>query len=59
MAELLPTTQSARTQAFLALAAKKKNREDWSEWLRRRVELLTDVQKLSADRPMLSELWKS
>jgi hypothetical protein len=57
MAELLPTMQSARTQAFMALAAKKTGREDWRDWLRRRVELLIDPQQLCAHRPMLNELW--
>ncbi|HMB96080.1 MAG TPA: hypothetical protein VKK61_08590 [Tepidisphaeraceae bacterium] len=58
MAELLPTLQSARTQALMALAAKNTGRLDWFDWLRKRVELLIDVQHLCADRPMLSELWK-
>jgi hypothetical protein len=57
MAELLPTLQSARTQALMALAAKKTGRLDWFDWLRRRVELLIDAQHLCADRPMLKELW--
>jgi hypothetical protein len=41
----------------MALAAKKIGRMDWFDWLRRRVELLIDVQHLCADRPMLKELW--
>jgi hypothetical protein len=57
LAELLPTQQSARTQALLALAAKKVNRMDWSAWLRRRVELLSDLQSLIGQRPVLRELW--
>jgi len=57
LAEILPTPQSARTQALLSLAAKKLNRTDWSDWLRRRVELLTDVQSLIGQRPVLRELW--
>jgi hypothetical protein len=58
LAELMPTTQSARTQALLALAAKKVGRKDWSDWLRRRVELLLgDVKGLISQRPMLAELW--
>jgi hypothetical protein len=59
MAELLPTLQSARSQALMALAAKKTGRMDWFDWLRRRAELLSDAQHLCADRPMLCELWKS
>jgi hypothetical protein len=59
LAELMPTLPSARTQAFLALAARKKVRHDWADWLRRRVELLVDVQKLCTDRPMLWDVWRS
>src|SRR5439155_12428454 len=44
LAELMAVNQSARTQALLSLAAKKLGRTDWSDWLRRRVELLVDVQ---------------
>ena len=58
LAELLPTMLAARTQAFWALAAKKTGRTDWADWLRQRVELLVDVQKLCAERPMLWELWQ-
>jgi hypothetical protein len=57
MAELMSGEAAARTQAFLALAAKKLGRTDWAEWLRRRVELLVDVKGLCVSRPMLSELW--
>jgi hypothetical protein len=58
LAELLPTMLAARTQAFWALAARKTGRMDWADWLRQRAELLVDVQKLRAERPMLSELWQ-
>jgi hypothetical protein len=58
LAELMPTNNSARVQAFLALAAKKTGRDDWSTWLRRRVELLVDVRELTTDRPQLWELWQ-
>ncbi len=57
LAELMPSQQAARTQALLALAAKKTGRDDWASWLTRRAELLADVQKLCARRPMLWELW--
>jgi hypothetical protein len=53
----MPTTSAARTQAMLALAAKKSGRDDWATWLRRRVELLCDVQQLCARRSILWELW--
>jgi hypothetical protein len=58
LAELMPAAAAARTQALLALAAKKTGREDWSDWLRRRAELLADFQKLATDRPVLWELWE-
>ncbi|HEY7087338.1 MAG TPA: hypothetical protein VH518_04565 [Tepidisphaeraceae bacterium] len=58
LAELLPQGSSARAQALLGLAAKKSGMADWSDWLRRRVELLADVQKLCTDRPILWELWR-
>jgi hypothetical protein len=57
LAELMPTTKSARAQALLALAAKKTGRVDWESWLRRRVELLVDPQELYLRRPILKELW--
>lgn len=41
---------------MLALAAKKTGRQDWSNWLRRRAELLTDMEALVAERPMLTEV---
>ena len=36
----------------------KDELEDWSDWLRRRAELLCDVEKLTNDRPVLWELWE-
>lgn len=57
MAELMPAPQAARAQALLALAAKRVGRDDWASWLKRRAELLTDVQELCVRRPMLWELW--
>lgn len=58
LAELLPALPAARTQALLALAAKKTGQNQWREWLSRRVELIADVQKLCTDRPMLWEVWR-
>jgi hypothetical protein len=58
LAETMPAPAAARVQALLALAAHKGGRPDWSDWLRRRVELLADVGKLTAERPVLWELWK-
>jgi len=57
LAELMPTTKSARAQAFLALAARNTGRTDWESWLRRRVELLVDPQELCVRRPVLQPLW--
>jgi hypothetical protein len=58
LAELMPAGSAARAQALLALAAKRVGRDDWSEWLRRRAEVLADVQKLATERPLLWELWQ-
>lgn len=58
MAELMPPVVGARTQAFLALAAKKIGRQDLADWLRARAELLTDVQRFAEERPVLRELWE-
>jgi hypothetical protein len=58
LAELMPAAAAARVQAMLSLAAKHAGRPDWSDWLRRRAELLADVQKLTNDRPVLWELWE-
>lgn len=57
LSELMPARGAARAQALLALAAKHADRRDWSEWLRRRVELLADVQNLATERPALCALW--
>jgi hypothetical protein len=57
MAELMSGEAAARAQAFLALAAQKLGQTDWAVWLRRRVELLTDVKGLCVNRPLLTELW--
>ena len=59
LAELMNTPAAARTQALLALAARKLGRTEWEIWLRRRVELLCDVNQLISDRPILRELWPS
>ena len=57
LAELMPTGQAARVQAYLALAARKTGRSELESWLRKRVELLVDVQQLVMQRPVLRELW--
>jgi hypothetical protein len=55
--ELLPAANNARAQSFMALAAKKIGRLDFSDWLRARAELLGDVERLTSERPILKELW--
>lgn len=57
MAELMATADSVKTQALLALAAKKTGRSDWADWFRRRVELLADPRDLVSARPALREVW--
>lgn len=57
LAEIMSTEMSARVQALLALAASRRKCDDWSMWLRRRVELLADIELLVSRRPMLRELW--
>jgi len=59
LAELMPSKNSARTQALLALGAKRLGRADWANWLRRRVELLADAQELATERPLLAQLWEA
>jgi hypothetical protein len=58
LAELMPSTAAARTQGMLALAAKHVGRPDWVDWLVRRAELLTNIDELTAQRPILKELWQ-
>jgi hypothetical protein len=57
LAEIMQARGAARVQALLALAARKGNRPELSDWLRSRAELLTDFNELAADRPALWELW--
>lgn len=56
LAEIMPGTSAARTQALLALAAMKQGRHDWAKWLASRAALLTDVNALVTDRPLLKEV---
>ncbi len=57
LAELMPAAAGARAQATLALAAKRVGRPDWADWLCRRAELLVDINEMTAQRPILKELW--
>ena len=58
MAELMPSTSSARSQAMLSLAASKLGNIDLAVWLRRRAELLADINELTTHRPILKEVWQ-
>jgi hypothetical protein len=58
LAEMMPPAHAARIQAMLALAARHRGLPDWADWLRQRVELLADVDKLATERPALWELWQ-
>ncbi|HUB25894.1 MAG TPA: hypothetical protein VL992_10735 [Tepidisphaeraceae bacterium] len=57
LAELMPPTHAARTQALLALAARKTGRENLAQWLARRANLVGDARAIVAERPFLAELW--
>jgi hypothetical protein len=59
MIELMPAGKSARAQALLALAARKKGLAALEAWLKKRVELLADISDVVAGRPMVGELWRS
>jgi hypothetical protein len=56
LAELMPSASAAKTQAMLALAASKLDRDDWAKWLAGRAALLADVNALVAERPILKEV---
>jgi hypothetical protein len=57
LVELLPSNSSARAQAMLALAAIRRGMPELAGWLRRRAELLVDVNELTTHRPILKEVW--
>ena len=59
LAELTNAKNAARVQALLALAASKLGRRELAEYLRRRVELLTDVDELIRERPLLRDLYRA
>jgi hypothetical protein len=58
LAELRTTVTAARSQALLALAARRVGNMTLSDWLRRRVELLIDPAELISERSLLAELWQ-
>jgi hypothetical protein len=57
MSELMPALSAARSQALMALAAYKLGREPLAQWLRRRAQLLADPCDISADFPLLEEMF--
>jgi hypothetical protein len=57
LAELMPSSPAARSQALLALAAQKLSRTELADWLSRRARILADPASLIADRPFLAPLW--
>ncbi|HRK31791.1 MAG TPA: hypothetical protein PLD59_11985 [Tepidisphaeraceae bacterium] len=59
VAEVMPSTPAAMTQAMLALAAENIGRRDVAKWLADRAALLVDVQELVKHRPQLAQLWPS
>ncbi|HEX4056273.1 MAG TPA: hypothetical protein VHX86_18585 [Tepidisphaeraceae bacterium] len=58
MAELMPTLNAARSQAFLSLAAHKSGRLDLASWLRKRAQLLAEPKDIASDRPILEEVFR-
>ncbi len=56
LSELMPSENAAQSQALLALAAMKRGRTDLARWLRRRVELLADLNELAVERPVLRDI---
>ena len=56
LSELMPSLNAARSQALMAVAAKRTGRLPLAVWLRRRSELLADTAELTADRPVLVEM---
>lgn len=58
MAELMPADLAAQVQGWLALAARKSNRNDWSEYLVDRCRLLVDPARLCSQEPAFKELWQ-
>ena len=57
LCELMPGAASARTQALIALAAKRTGQMELADRLVHRAELLADPKLLVKERSMLSELW--
>ena len=58
MAELMPADLAAQVQAWLALAARRSNRNDWAQYLTDRCQLLVDPARLCSQEPAFNELWQ-
>ncbi len=58
LAELMPSVNAARAQAYLCLAAQKTGRAQLALWLRRRSELLADPSEVATDRPVLADMMR-
>jgi hypothetical protein len=59
LCELMTATNAARSQALLAVAARRGGKMELSAWLRDRAELLEDRTTLVGARRVLGELWGS
>lgn len=59
MAELLPADLAAQVQAWLAVAARHCNRDDWGQYLIERCQLLVDPARLCSQEPAFRQLWPS
>ena len=57
LAELMPADAAAMTQGLLAVAAQRRGREDWANYLRSRCDLLTDMPRLAVDEVCLQSIW--
>jgi len=57
LAELMPTSSAARTQAFLSLAAHRLGQKELAGWLGQRVKLLVDPERFKVEMPAMVELW--
>jgi hypothetical protein len=57
LAELMPTDAAATTQGLLAVAAQRRGREDWVNYLRSRCDLLADMSRLAAEETCLQTIW--
>src|SRR6185436_5083778 len=57
LAELMPAQNSAAMQALLALAAKKSEKPELADWLKKRAVLMVDAETLVSQRPALKELF--